>query len=245
MNYLYDGTFEGLLTAVYEAYYTKQFPEKILSSENCQQDLFSEYITIQTDLEKFQKVYESIRSKISPEALMRAYYVYLSELKEAGTMVFNYLRFGWRVGSRVDLYLSDDRVLQVENLSRKVSGERHRMLGLLRFHRLQSGIFYAPIQPDYNITALLAPHFAERLSDQNWVIHDVKRKLAAFYDCTEGDWYISDFDTNQYALMKEDTLYQELWKQFFNAIAIKTRINPRLQKQHMPVRYWSYLIEKL
>ncbi len=37
---------------------------------------------------------------------------------------------------------------------------------------------------------------------------------------------------------------QNLWKQFFDSIAIKDKIKPRLQRQFLPKRYWKYLIEK-
>lgn len=244
MDYIYDGSFEGLFTAIYEAYYRKQHPDRILPVGNHQQDIFSEVVEISTDFEKFKRVYNSIRTKISHESLIKIYHTYLSEFPDAGTMIHEYLRLGFKVGRKIDFYLSDDRVLQVENVSRKVSGERHRMLGLLRFHCLKSGVFYGPIEPDFNIAALLAPHFAERLPDQNWVIHDVKRRIGVFYNTADNQWMVSDFDANQYNLMTEDSVYQELWKQFFTSIAIKNRINPKLQKQHMPVRYWRYLVEK-
>jgi probable DNA metabolism protein len=43
---------------------------------------------------------------------------------------------------------------------------------------------------------------------------------------------------------QEEEFYQTLWKQYFKSIAIEGRINPRLQMQHMPKKYWKYLIEK-
>ena len=46
-------------------------------------------------------------------------------------------------------------------------------------------------------------------------------------------------------LMAEDEkLYQELWKGYFKAMTIKERINLKLQRQHLPKRYWKYLTEK-
>ncbi|MFW6294603.1 MAG: DUF4130 domain-containing protein, partial [Halanaerobium sp.] len=35
-----------------------------------------------------------------------------------------------------------------------------------------------------------------------------------------------------------------LWKSFFSAVSIKNRLNPKLQRQFMPKKYWKYLIEK-
>ena len=37
--------------------------------------------------------------------------------------------------------------------------------------------------------------------------------------------------------------YQNLWKLFFNTIAIKERTNPRCQMEYMPKKYWNDLIE--
>jgi len=42
---------------------------------------------------------------------------------------------------------------------------------------------------------------------------------------------------------KED-LYQSLWQTYFNSVNIKARKNMKLHIQHMPKRYWKYLIEK-
>ncbi|MEN6596618.1 MAG: DUF4130 domain-containing protein [Proteiniphilum sp.] len=42
----------------------------------------------------------------------------------------------------------------------------------------------------------------------------------------------------------DEEMFQELWKGYFKAMTIKERINPRLQRQHMPKRFWKYLTEK-
>ena len=41
----------------------------------------------------------------------------------------------------------------------------------------------------------------------------------------------------------DELLYQQMWKDYFKTMAIKQRINLKLQRQHMPVRYWKYLTE--
>ena len=42
---------------------------------------------------------------------------------------------------------------------------------------------------------------------------------------------------------KDERLFQRMWKAYFQSIAIKERLNPRLQRQHMPQRFWAYLPE--
>ncbi len=243
MIYTYDSTFEGLLTAVYEAYYRRENPEKILPGNYLQHSLLDQVLHIPTDPEKAGKVYDSIRTKISGQALEHVYYAYLSDFDDAGTCIYQYLKLGWKMGRRIDSHLSDDRVLKIHNMSYKVGGEKHRMLGLLRFRQLSGELYYAPMEPTYNILPIVAPHFSERLADQNWVIHDVKRRLAAVYN--KRSWVLTELDANQYMAGNDDELiYQDLWKRYFESIAIRSRVNPRLQRQHMPKKYWKYLVEK-
>ena len=39
IHYIYDGSFEGILTAIYHAYYNKEIPEQILSEDDLQESL--------------------------------------------------------------------------------------------------------------------------------------------------------------------------------------------------------------
>lgn len=244
IDYIYDGSFEGLLSAIYDGYYCKIPPKRIMSQFKYQYEIGTDFYEVKTDTEKFNKVYSAIDKKIGSEPLIKIYNSFLSEDVNIGTMIYNYVKFGFTVGNKILLYLTDDAVINIETLSKRVSFENHRLSGLLRFHKLNSGVFYAPISPQYNVTQLLAPHFADRLPSQNWVIHDTSRKLAAFYDCEDKEWFISSFDTNQYTLMAQDNYQHELWKTFYNTIAIKERKNPNLQRQFMPKMYWKYLVEK-
>ncbi|SNS63389.1 probable DNA metabolism protein [Anaerovirgula multivorans] len=240
--YIYDGSFEGMLTAVYEAYYRPERPEKILRQNSIQENIFVSSILIHTDEEKAGKVYHAIKEKISSMALRNVFYAFLSEEENAATKVYQYLRLGWRVGKRIDDYHAEDRVLALHQLSQKVSRETHGMLGLLRFQKIEGDIYYAEIEPDHNITALLAPHFARRMADQNWIIHDVKRDIAALYN--KERWIMTEGQLQEeIALDEEEIQYQDLWRKYFKTIAIKSRKNPRLQKAFMPKRYWKHLVE--
>ena len=43
---------------------------------------------------------------------------------------------------------------------------------------------------------------------------------------------------------EDEQLFQQLWRTYFKTIAIKERINPKLHRQNLPVRFWKYLTEK-
>ena len=42
----------------------------------------------------------------------------------------------------------------------------------------------------------------------------------------------------------DERLFKQLWKTYFKAISIRERLNPRKQRNDMPVRYWKHLTEK-
>ncbi|MFA5523216.1 MAG: TIGR03915 family putative DNA repair protein [Tissierellales bacterium] len=243
LQYIYDGSFDGLLTAIYEAYYRREVPDEILSEDSLQQNFIVEKIHIETNEEKARKVYMSIKTKISEHTLRNCFYVFISERPDRGTIIYRYLILGWKIGKTIDQNLKNDSVLIVHKIRQKVSKEVHWMLGLVRFSQLKSGVFYSHIEPDNDIVGLLAPHFAERLSDEYWIIHDVKRNIGVMYN--KNEWIIRDLNISEEISFQDgEEDYQKLWKEYFKAIAIKNKINPRLQKQYMPKRYWKHLIEK-
>ncbi len=242
LHYIFDGSFEGMLTAIYEAYYSGSSPDGIYEDNNYQQSLEATVYIVETNAEKARKVFDSIKYKISEQALKTVYYTFLSELNEAPTCIYQYLRLGYKLGARIDGYLQNDWVRKTEFIKQKVFSENHLMLGLLRFELLDNGIYYAGYNPTYNITALLAVHFKDRLADQHWIIHDTRRGVCAVYD--KHEWILTYItDDFKVTLCEKELLFQELWKRFYKAICIEERKNHRLRKQHMPVRYWKYLSE--
>jgi probable DNA metabolism protein len=114
----------------------------------------------------------------------------------------------------------------------------------LRFKELENELLYSEISPDNNIITILAKHFKIRLPCYKWIIHDKKRNLAILYN--KSKFIIVNFDLRLLEkLPNKELYYQNLWKNYFNNISIKNRENKKLQKQHIPTRYWKYLVEEL
>ncbi|MEW9122839.1 MAG: TIGR03915 family putative DNA repair protein, partial [Thermotaleaceae bacterium] len=195
LSYIYDGSFEGLLTCIYEAYYRKESPVKILGKEEEQENLLLQKVYIDTNEEKADKVYNAIRTKISPKALHNVFYVFLSESEESGIMILKYIQLGFKLGKDIDEHLAEDRVLHMHKLVKKVWREEHFLLGLIRFKKLHENFYYASIEPEYHVLGLVAPHFAKRMADQNWVIHDIKRNMGAVYN--QQEWTLQDMNLKE------------------------------------------------
>ena len=241
--FIFDATFEGLLTAIYEAYYNEVKPQAIYSSLIYEPNLIDNPINIETDLDKFQKVYNAIERKISKKSLQKIYYCYLSETKESSNLIFSYIRMGFKIGKDIELHKNNDTVLNIDKLAKRVSLERHRFTGFVRFKEINN-ILYSSIEPDFNIVGLLGNHFKNRLTNEYFIINDAKRNIALVYN--KEDYYLTTLDSNMKALLENsyDTgEYSDLWRQYFKSTNIKERANSRLQKRSMPTRYWKNLTE--
>lgn len=241
--YIYDGSFDGLLTIVFDSYLSKTIPSRIVSSE-FEMDLFCNYQTIQTNEEKAKRIYQGIVKNISYHCLSTAYHVFLSNLPNKEFDIVNFLLLGFEIGNKIDHFLTNDLVLRMEKTRKRVFGEYHRLCGLLRFIKLKNGMFYAKIHPDNHVLELLGHHFIARLPNENFIIHDPTRELALLYNTKE--YTIIEAKNLQVTLLsEEEQYYQDLWNCFYHAIGIKERKNAKLRMQFMPKKYWQDLIENV
>ena len=159
-------------------------------------------------------------------------------------MIYDYLKLAFRMGVNVNNNLADDRVLNVINLSNKVSRERHHFTGFVRFTDIGGGILYSEIEPIYNIVELLMPYFCDRMPSQKFIIGDIKRKWYGVYN-TQCVIFTDDIPAQFKAASIIGGDYERLWKDFFEAIAVEERKSRRRQMSHMPKKYWKHITEKM
>jgi len=242
--YIYDGSYQGLLTALYQAFKQREVPVKILAESDFRDDLFYQREEIVTDNEKAQFFSQQIKKFISAQSLNNIFHAYLSEVEKRELYIFRYLFTGFKVGEKVDEFLTKDYVRQVQDLAHKVRHESHRLKGLIRLQEAAGGKYYAAVDPDYKTLVLLAPHFKNRFSTMDWIIHDKKREEAVIFSAAEKEWLLIDLEKEfEPELSEKEKDVQDLWRAFFSAVSIKNRKNLRLQQQFMPKKYWKYLIE--
>lgn len=254
MHYVYDGSFDGFLCALYKAVNDNALSSgEVLTRECLEGRLFTEHVDVHTDQRKAEEFVQWMDGKWSPDVSHHLYYLYLSEEPGFEELAMAYLEVAGRYGSSVNKNSADRTVLSVIKTCGRVGMESNRLKGLIRFRKLSDGVFYAPIEPDHNVLNLLISHFKARFGAQKWMIHDLKRNTAVI--CNGKHWNVAGIELNTDALLlspepgskvfdREEGLYQDLWKAYFKTIAIEERKNARLQKQFMPVRYWKHLIEK-
>ena len=247
---IYDGSFNGFLTAVFIGFEQKLPNADIQKQGHLQSGLFAETETIFTNVTKAQRVWNGIRNK-SNTAIKNIYFSFLSEQNNIEALLYYYIQklmFSKHLGATD---FSDDAVLKINNVAHKVSREKHRMEAFVRFQLTKDNIYFANIEPDFDVLPLISKHFRNRYADQQWIIYDLKRKYGLFYDLHTVEIISLDLtDVPRNSLQKnsaftnEEYEYQDLWNNYFKSTTIKSRINTKLHVQHVPKRYWKFLSEK-
>jgi len=243
--YIYDGSFEGLLSVFRELILDKLEPINIIQELSYKPSLFNDVIFIncanQKDLSDFC-IY--IQQKLSNKAFKAILLCYLSELKGFEMLLYKYLTIVLKKGLREIHNLSNPVIFEINKICTKVMRECHRFYGFLRFRLVEGNIYYAPFEPEHNIISVTTPHFAKRLKNQDWIIHDKKRNIAIGYNAETREMKQVLIDTNKIVLTNFEKTIQELWSIHFKYISIENRINHKLQMNFMPQKYWKYLLEK-
>ena len=253
--YVFDGTMDGLLTAVFDAYALKEQPEELLKSGDALPLFCDHTYQVTTDEEKAQRVWTGLEKKLEREALKLISVSWLSELPELSTPLFHYIYKVFQQGD-ISRNFADPDVLSVTNIARKVLHEQLRMKQFIRFQKAKDGTYLAVVSPDHNVLPIITDHFSDRFNDQPWLIYDAHRHYGFYYDghaapiriTFENEFAIpfslENGKLNEDILSSDDQLLQDLWRTYFKAICIKERMNPRKQLKDMPRRYWKYMTEK-
>ena len=253
--YVFDGTMDGLLTAVFDAYALKEQPEELLKSGDALPLFCERTYQVTTDEEKAQRVWAGLEKRLNREALKLISVSWLSEVRELNTPLFHYIYKVFKLGD-IARNFADPDVLNVTNIARRVLHEQLRMKQFIRFQKAKDGTYLAVVAPDHNVLPLITDHFSDRFNDQPWLIYDAKRHYGFYYDghtkpiriTFENEaavpFSLENGKLNEDVLSSDDQLLQDLWRTYFKAICIKERMNPRKQLKDMPRRYWKYMTEK-
>jgi len=246
--YRYDGSFEGLLSAFAAALLEQAAAPEFCPPEGDRAGLLfgaREVPTRQGAATELLCHLQTAGGEAAPRTLAMAY---LAELPDHELAMYEYCQLTLDRHECIDGWAAHPAVARVGDDARRVSRELHRFKGLLRFMETTDGVYYAPYEPDHNITVPLARYFAERLGGQPWIIHDRRRGLAVLWDGHslqpgKVPTPAASGMASEPALSAGEETVQSQWRTYHRQIAIASRANPRLQRQCMPRRYWRYLVE--
>ncbi|KXH85735.1 TIGR03915 family putative DNA repair protein [Chryseobacterium kwangjuense] len=247
---LYDGSFDGLFTAVFEVFEYRYKDVEILNREKFyQENIFADIHEVITQHEKAERVLNKLEQNIGRQGIHQLLKVYLSEDPELEHLILSAVKQSVQhPGENILQNYADPDMLKISKINKSVGRESHRMTAFVRFEKMQDGVYFAKTDPDFDVLPLIRKHFKDRYQDQKWMIYDLRRNYGILYDMESCDFFYPDekLDLHQYRqkFHDEEQNYQTLWQRYFTRTNITERKNLKLHTQHVPKRYWKYLTEK-
>ena len=244
--YLYDGTLEGLLTAVFQAFKLKENPADILPEANLQMSLSGSYVPILANLEEAKRVRSGIINKLGRRCYSDVASAFLSDNEHKGGVILRYVQHLMNEGRRARTHLAHPAINEFEDVLDEVYKEAHFFMQFVRFSQMEGGVFFSRIDPKASVVPLIMNHFAARFNIQPFMIYDSRHLIAGVFDTNT--WWLVDVAEQPLTLpstTQTEDEFQALWQTFFDTIAIKERRNPTCQRNFMPKRFWGNMCEQV
>jgi probable DNA metabolism protein len=151
-------------------------------------------------------------------------------------------RLLWRANHGEPQLLSnpaDADVRRAHALAQAVRRDAHKMKAFVRFRAVpgDANAFIAWFEPEYRVVDRVAPFFARRFSGMRWAILTPYRSAR---------WDGQALAFGEGALPGDapgEDAREGLWRTYYAHIFNPARLNPRMMRQEMPVRYWKHLPE--
>ena len=253
-TYIYDGSWFGLLTTIFDVFNHKATQVTIVKSSMYEPSFFGEMHEVITCETKATRVLTKIQQQGKGKARSLIYRAFLSEQTGIENDLLAYIKLLLKNPEAALNDYSEPVTLAIHQTVKKVGREKHRMEAFIRFHLLDEQLYAATIEPDFNVLPIIAPHFKSRYADQYWLIYDIKRNYGIMYDLNEVVEVQLATDSQPVALVisintnpllpETENHYRDLWNEYFKKTNIKSRKNMKLYVRHVPKRYWKYLSEK-
>lgn len=253
--YQCEDTTSGILSAVYDAglsgyghQYIRIQPKIAEQIDNF--ELFTEYVSVETDEDKVLHVINAVRDKISMQAYSYMMSAVLSCCPDRGDAIYQFLTYGFTMGAKVCDALQIPCVKRVFELKRAVYNEAHFMKEFLRFQEVQRepALLLAVLEPKHRVIPLVTEHFADRFPEEWFIIYD-KTHMEASFHYKDGSWELRLLTQEEAQKLEELSEqredYVDLWKAFFKSIAIEERTNKKLQRNMFALRYRKHATEFL
>ncbi|MDO4182215.1 MAG: TIGR03915 family putative DNA repair protein [Coriobacteriia bacterium] len=256
--YEYDGTLEGLLTAIFKAYQYREHPTDVVASANLQPRLGQSVRSIETDFHLAERVARGICTTCGAKTFAFVRNAALVDSPEAGTNVYRFVRFAMKTGPVAMHNIANPLVQPLERANTFVRNESERVRQFVRFHELEGGIYFGTISPKANVVPLVMAWFAARFNTQPFIIYDEAHGLAGVYEGPAAQtgttnvwgnksWYLVPVDArsdlNIPPEVPREQAMQQAWKAFYQATTISVRYHPELRQHFMPQRFWKDLVE--
>jgi probable DNA metabolism protein len=151
-------------------------------------------------------------------------------------------RLLWRIGGGERGLLSNPADADVQRafaMAQSVRRDAHKMKAFVRFREVpgETDAFIAWFEPEHRIVDRVAPFFARRFAGMRWAILTPYR--SAYWD---GEALAFGPGATRADAPTEDAR-EDLWRTYYAHIFNPARLNTRMMRQEMAVKYWKHLPE--
>jgi probable DNA metabolism protein len=240
IGYRYDGSFDGMLCCVFEAFLKKEEPDVIFADGKAQATLLP-VRQIVTEPEKARRVERGIRLKISERAWGMVRDGFLCCMAQKERIILRFIRMLFRRGAQAAGDYAAPEVDALVKGLRHMQEEGHLLEGFVRFSDYD-GVLVSVISPKNQVLPILAAHFSDRMPGERFMIYDQNHKVGFVHTGTERQ-YLEIESLELPAAGAEELAYRALWRGYFRHLSIQERENPLCQRTHLALRYRPWMTE--
>lgn len=234
----YDATFDGFLSALFEAF-LRRGEQVVFSRGEGGTPPLMPAVRASADDARARRLLSGM-DRLSKDLKKTVYRAWLSGQQGIDDDILGCLRTGFEKNLSPLEMRYIPCCARVINAAHAVGLEQQRFLQFVRFKRAGEDFFVADIEPLYDILPLIGDHFHKRYLNQRFVIRDLSRLRGLLSDQT--GWEIIALEPRMCAPVLEGSA-EALWRAYFQAIANPARKNTKLQQKFIPLRYRRYLTE--
>lgn len=237
----------AMLTAIYEANASRLGHNNIRFEIEPvgQYSLFDEYVHVEYDADKVSKVIDALNSKISPYFYQQLFTTSMSNDEDVLDNIYKVMLLGFSYGGNVLKMLQYSDIMRNAEICKRVKNEANRFQEIMRFHKIGE-VYISHFEPKNRVIEYLGGVFQDRMPSEHFIIVDDVHSEAVVHKKNE-NFYLQRLNEEElYNLLKTEKVndeYTDLWKVFFDTIAIKERINPKCQMNHFPIWARKHAVE--
>lgn len=179
---IYDGSFNGFLTAVYRAFETRIELTDIRRRADGQKAMFAEMVMVRTETDKARRVWDGI-ARNNYQAVRKIYFSFLSEQPGIEFLLYRYIRNLFKPAGITEKEAAIS--LRIDTLAEMVGQEKKRLEAGLKFSEANGSASLAVLSPRYNILPLITRHTRSRFPDRSWILYDNKRNYGLYFNREE------------------------------------------------------------
>lgn len=246
--YTCKSDWESMLSCIYDAWTSRRGHQnlQLLLEPIEQRTLFDEYIHVEADPEKAEKVMDAVNRKISSRFYRELLYTSMAYEEDVLDNIYRCMILGFAYGEMVLNMVQYKDIMRHRLIRTRIGKEVCRFQEFIRFHQVGEDVYVAHYEPKSRITRALGPIFEDRMPSEHWMIIDDVHREAVIHPKDEHFYLRTLTDAEFERLLETEHVNDhvtDLWKTFFRTIAIEQRKNEKCQRNLAPLWTRKHLVE--